>query len=463
MSQPTSIPQSAPFELILHQRLRWMVRIRWLAGLGILATILLADRVTGVSYRKPPLYLISLFIFAYNIGLDHWLSRLGHSPVRSRLLTHANLQIGLDFLALILLVAFAGGVQNLFVFYVIFHIVIGSILLPRGNMMLVTFFICLACTALFWIDYAGLIPSGFRLSGFIPSQVHKSLAYVLGLTYILLTTVSVTAYLAITISKSLRDAERRLLGFTREIDKQRLFCQQQTEEIMRLEEKKSEFLQMASGELRPPLEQTRRIMDRFLSPESGIPASALEQAAEVKANVEFLAKMVGDMMETARLSDLAQSMTMEEVDLGAVARASANRLLPQFQAKGVELVIEIPMDIPSILGDPQGWPRVFENLLENALRYSPSGSEVEFRLERDWQGERVSAEVKDKGMGIPASEVPRIFEDFYRSSRARESGPGTGMGLSIAKKVIELHRGTIEVSSREGQGSVFRFHVPAGG
>lgn len=464
MTRAAVFPEAYPFEQVLHQRLLWMVRLRWLAGMGILLTVILADRITDVRYYKFPLYMIVVFILLYNLGLEYWLGRMGRTQARDRLLFFANLQIGLDFVVLLLLVTFAGGVQNLFVFYVIFHIVIGSILLPRRNMMIVTVMICLLCTGLFWADYLGYIPDQYRLHGFLPDTAHHSRTFVFGLSYIFVTTVAVTAYMAITISKNLRDAERRLLTMTREIEHRRLSCEEQKQEIQEQAEDKSEFINMATLQLKAPISEIHAIVSDLLAGDHDrVSPSTREKLEMVARDGEILHDLVEDMQEMDRLRDLEGAMPREEVDLGAVARASVARMSDLAREKDVNLKAEVSVELPLIHGDAGAWRQVFDNLIENAILYSKPGREVEFRLERDWQGEWIKALVKDCGVGMKQEELAKIFDPFYRSPAARSTGPGTGMGLSIVKKVVELHGGSVDVISRPGQGSTFRLSVPVKG
>ncbi|MFO8058255.1 MAG: HAMP domain-containing sensor histidine kinase [bacterium] len=446
-------------EQVLYQRLRWMVRLRWLVAAGIFATVVLADRITAVEYAKAPLYFIVVFILFYNLVLDYRLHRL--SEQRRRLLFYANLQIGLDILALILLVAFTGGVQNLFVFYAVFHVAIGSILLPRKNVIAVTICICAAVLALFWLDYLGAIPSRYRLHNFIPGAMHENPTYVFGLSYIFVTLLAVTAYMAVTVSGSLKDAQRRLLSMTRDSEEQRALFEKQNRELLSLERQKDHFLELASGNLRGALESIRGISSNLI--ETGVEGpreAVVRELIKVRNQAEVLIEMVGDMRETERLRKLEWDLAAEEVDLGAAARRAVVEMTSIAEQKSVSLNVKIAEGLPCITGDSRAWPSVFKNLLENAISYSPPHSLVEFRLDRDWQGENIYAEVKDQGMGIRAEDLPRVFEEFHRSGGADMISSGTGMGLAIARRVVELHGGSIRASSRPGRGSTFQLTLP---
>ena len=143
-------------------------------------------------------------------------------------------------------------------------------------------------------------------------------------------------------------------------------------------------------------------------------------------------------------------------------RRSVEAFRARAEAEGVELSIYTPADFPLVTMDRTRIAQVVANLLENAIRHTPSGGRVEVRL-----GEAAIAKatvtVSDSGEGIPTQELPNIFERFHRvdPSRARSTG-GAGLGLTIAKQLVEAHGGTIHAESDLGQGSRFVFELPLG-
>jgi two-component system phosphate regulon sensor histidine kinase PhoR len=146
-------------------------------------------------------------------------------------------------------------------------------------------------------------------------------------------------------------------------------------------------------------------------------------------------------------------------DVGAVARRAADLLLPAAQRKEQTLAIEVPRTLPRVLGNPDYIERAISNLIDNAIKYTPEHGRIQVAASCD--EDFVVVEVSDNGIGIPAADLSRVFERFYRvdRSRSREMG-GTGLGLSIVKHVLQVHGGTIDVTSAPGQGSTFRMKLP---
>ncbi|MFN2634923.1 MAG: sensor histidine kinase, partial [Thermoanaerobaculia bacterium] len=183
----------------------------------------------------------------------------------------------------------------------------------------------------------------------------------------------------------------------------------------------------------------------------------LETAAR---HSESLGKLVSELFELATLDSRQTLLEMEPFSLAELVQDVVQKFRLAAEKKGVTLTAEPPGDLSFARGDIGLVERVLENLLDNALRYTPQGGEVDVRLlsENDF----LSVTVADTGSGIRAEDLPRVFERFYRAP-ARESGTkgGAGLGLAIAHRIIDLHGGRIEAESLSGAGSRFRFWLPS--
>jgi two-component system phosphate regulon sensor histidine kinase PhoR len=133
-------------------------------------------------------------------------------------------------------------------------------------------------------------------------------------------------------------------------------------------------------------------------------------------------------------------------------------LLPQAERAGLSLSTNLAPDLPLVRVDAERVRQVVTNLVHNAVKFTPPEGRVTVSVER--LGDEVIVSVQDTGVGIPASDLPRIFERFYKADRAR-SGGGSGLGLAIAKHIVQSHGGRIWAESIEGQGSTFYFSLPS--
>ena len=234
-------------------------------------------------------------------------------------------------------------------------------------------------------------------------------------------------------------------------------------ELRRLQQIRAEFIDNLSHELRTPL-TTLGLLAETLSREAvaageAVPARMRDRIGKIEVETGHLTQMVNELLDLSRIESGAAVVHLDDVDLGRLAEASAERLRLFAERQGATLRVEVEDDLPPVRGDEARLGQVFVNLLHNAVKFSPTGGDVVVRARRD--GEEVVASVEDHGVGIPRASLGRVFERFYKVDRARVRGGGTGLGLAIARHVVAQHGGRIWVESEEGIGSTFSFALPA--
>ena len=180
----------------------------------------------------------------------------------------------------------------------------------------------------------------------------------------------------------------------------------------------------------------------------------------VERNSRRLMQLVGDLLFMAQVEAGKLALDLEEVDLRQVLAECLEAAKPVADDKQIELVADLA-ETRSMLGDRSRLAQVLDNLISNALKFTPTSGRVSIRVSRT--GRDAVVEVADTGVGIPAEEQDRLFERFFRSSNATEQAiPGTGLGLTIAKTIVERHEGSIEIESAEGKGTTVRVRLPPG-
>ncbi|MEX2011148.1 MAG: ATP-binding protein [Chloroflexota bacterium] len=233
-------------------------------------------------------------------------------------------------------------------------------------------------------------------------------------------------------------------------------------ELRRLQQIRAEFIDNLSHELRTPL-TTVSLLAETLAREAAelgnaIPDRMRDRIGKIEVETGHIAQMVNELLDLSRIESGGAVVHLDDVDLGAIAAASAERLRLFAERQGVRLTVAAAPAVPRVRGDEARLGQVLINLLHNAVKFSPTGGDVTVRVEaRD--GEVVTS-VEDRGVGIPTALQGRVFERFYKVDRARVRGGGTGLGLSIARHVVEQHGGRIWVESEEGRGSTFSFALP---
>jgi two-component system phosphate regulon sensor histidine kinase PhoR len=173
--------------------------------------------------------------------------------------------------------------------------------------------------------------------------------------------------------------------------------------------------------------------------------------------VDALTQMVQELLELSRIESGRVPLQLESVPPLELLESAVERLRLQAERSNLDVQVLGVRDLPEILADPPRVEQILVNLLHNAIKFTPPGGTIDLWAQE--QNGDVLFTVVDTGIGIPSEDLPRIFERFYKSDRAR-SGGGTGLGLAIARHLVEAHGGRIWVESIESQGSKFYFTIP---
>ena len=211
-------------------------------------------------------------------------------------------------------------------------------------------------------------------------------------------------------------------------------------------------------ELRTPLTTIKGSMEGLMD---GILPPTPETFEQIYKEADRLNHLVDDLQELSRVEAGAYELDLQPVSVSELVSITLKRLRRQFDEKGISVNTEIPPDLPLVMVDVDRIGQVLVNLIGNALHYTPEGGTVWITASRVANNLQVS--VRDTGIGIPAKHLPRIFDRFYRvdKSRSRRIGGGSGIGLTIARHLVEAHKGKIWAESDgEGKGSTFTFSLP---
>lgn len=233
---------------------------------------------------------------------------------------------------------------------------------------------------------------------------------------------------------------------------------QMAETLERIEARRMELIGNVAHELRTPLSGIRTITEGLA--DGVLPAEA-ETFQQVQREVARLQRLVQDLEELSRAEAGQIPLDRRPVAPVALVQGAVERLQSQYADKGVALEVEVLPDLPAVQADAGRVTQVLLNLLGNALQYTPAGGRVVAGARA--AGSEVAFWVRDTGIGIPAEHLPHLFERFYRVDKSRSrAGGGSGIGLTIAKHLVEAHGGHIQASSAgPGRGSTFTFTLPA--
>ena len=227
-----------------------------------------------------------------------------------------------------------------------------------------------------------------------------------------------------------------------------------------LENAKSAFVSMVAHEIRNPLTVIQQDLNTLLSGEGG-PLTERQRETLNRALVEtrFLHKMLSELTV---IQSGTISLRREPVDLKGIVEISVKSRLDQAREKGVALRTHYEgfAEFLKVLADKEALESVFTNLIDNAIKYTPRGGHVDVTVEPDGMWARVS--VRDDGIGIEEENKEKIFEEFFRvRNETTAEIPGTGLGLTVVKRIVDMHQGSVSVESKPGEGAVFHVYLPA--
>jgi len=242
-------------------------------------------------------------------------------------------------------------------------------------------------------------------------------------------------------------------------------------ELKRAEQMRADFIANASHELRTPLATLIGFIETLRGPARDDAEARERFLAIMHGQASRMARLVEDLMSLSRIELNEHVMPRDRVALSPLLRQIAETLELRVGERDICIRLAVPPDLPDVLGDRDELAQVFQNLIDNAIKYGRSGSEITLRAETasrpNWgssssENAMVCVAVCDHGEGIPHEHLPRLTERFYRvdTARSREMG-GTGLGLAIVKHILNHHRGFLEVESTPGVGSVFTVFLRA--
>lgn len=227
-------------------------------------------------------------------------------------------------------------------------------------------------------------------------------------------------------------------------------------EVRASQDTQRDFLVNVSHDLKTPLTSIQGYSQAIMEGAADDPVQA---AAIIYEEAGRLNRMVVELTDLARLQNGQLSMQMHSLDLSPIVHAVAQRINIVAQKKGLSLTVESPT-MPNVSGDGDRLAQVVTNLVSNAVKYTPSGGRVHVSTQVNNGG--VELVVQDSGVGIPAEDLPRIFERFYQVDKARGPRRGTGLGLAIVQEIVQAHAGTISATSAgTGKGSTFTVWLPS--
>lgn len=416
--------------------------------------ILSAEFIIGIKFTGIQifcLYLVTGLILFYN-ALLHYLRRfVTLSPDHFNPLHLSLMQMVLDITALFLLVYYTGSIESPLFLLFVFHMIIGSLILPGIVVYSIAVAIVLLFTSMVFLEYYGVIMH-HAAAGFLTHPLYNDFNYIISFTIFFAFLIFMSVVLANNIARQLYKNEEKLLD---SLDK-----------LSKAEEEKQKYIFGVVHELKSPiavlLSYLDLVLQKYVGPLNELVEQKLTSARERAVDAIYL---INNILKISRLR-LSADIAKEDINLKEIVCSVLEKQKTSFESKRITLKLtdyrkeEIPVQ-----GDKFLMEMAISNLISNAIKYVDKDGIIDIII--SGLNEGVNLDISDNGVGIPADEHDKIFKDFYRASNIKNRGyEGAGLGLSVVRQIILRHQGSITVQSpgvlaESGKpGTTFKIFIP---
>ncbi|MFA7420323.1 MAG: HAMP domain-containing sensor histidine kinase [Melioribacteraceae bacterium] len=416
----------------------WFIKLRWYAVAALISFVITLKYLFGIGITSIQFYsyaATTLFIAVYNFYFQQKYMR--SITIVDRAQNYSLYQIILDLFFLSILIYFSGGIEAPIFLLYIFHMIIGSMILPEKFMYIIASILILFLSLFTTLEYFNFIQHQ-TLNGLYPFQLYKSANFVIGFltlfSFVMLMSIKLTSR----IVNELYSRESQLRRALKDVNDAEI--------------SKQKYLMAVVHELKSPIAAASSNLDLVLGKFVGeVSESALEKLSRSK---ERLAESITTINSILRFSQfrLINKLELETISLALLIEEVVSKNRSLAERKKIKIVYETK-DKYEYEGDKVLLSLAFSNLISNAVKYTQENGNVKIEVVKNEIN--ITVLVYDDGLGIPSDDLPKIFEEYYRASNVKGI-EGTGTGLSTIKKIVESHKGIINVNSPSRIGSKTR-------
>lgn len=420
---------------LLRKRNIWFIKLRYSAVAMLLLFIFAAEFFLGIKFsanQSLAIFLITGAILFYNIVL-HYLRRFVEAkPDHFNAIHHSLIQMTLDIIALFLLVYFTGSIESPLFLLFVFHMIIGSLILPGIIVYAAATLIIIVFTLEVFLEYYGILYHQI-VSGFLIYNVYKDFNFILSFTVFFAFLIFVSVLLANKIARQLYRNEQQLL--------------ESLDKLNKAEEEKQKYIIGVVHELKSPvaavLSYLELVLQKYVGP---LNEKVEEKLNSAKERAVEAVDLINNIIKVSRLR-LTYEIEKENIRTKQIISAILLKQKAEIESKRIKVkLIDDRLLRTPVSGDKFLIEMALSNIIANAIKYVDADGIIEIILSELNEG--ISLNISDNGIGIPVNEQENIFKDFYRASNIKNKGyEGAGLGLSIVKQIITRHRGDISIES----------------
>ena len=438
----------------LHRAVRLFVRMRWLAAVAALIGIEFCQHLICEQFPYPWLYGVVGCILLYNCVLYVFIVKIHRSKVDLSTVNRwlVRIQINLDFLALFFLFHFSGGVENPFIVLFLLHAVFACVLCTPSRAVIQ---ILVASALLFLLGISekiGLL-AHYHPTCILPNvELADDWLFAIGVPAMISLIMATLAVVIIPAIQGRMLKQSEVMALSAELTFK-------NDELERLAESRRGLLTVASHDLKAPISAAQSYLMALRDGYMGdIPENQRDIIEKILERLRSLHVFIADILSLQAIDAGEMKGEMKPVDMVALIEEVVESYRGQFDSKEIELQLEIGRGPLLVAAIPERLVQMMNNLVSNAIKYTPKKGRIV--IEATESDRLLTFAVKDNGIGIEASDIPKLFDEFFRSSAVKTTYEGTGVGLAIVSRIIEFHGGRIWVQSEPGVGSEFFFELP---
>ena len=427
--------------VILHQRIAWSIRLRFIAVLGFLLATFVARYFLNIVVPYETLwYLLGILTLINLIYIGVYLGLKNLTFQGELMVLHFHMLIDLIFLTMIL--HYSGGMENPVYLFYVFHVVLASIVFPGLIPLVFATFVVVLFGALIYLEYNRLIEH-YSIFG---SAIYRNEIAAYVVMTVFTATVYVTAYICTTFMQIYRNIKRQI--------------DVQNQQLIELDKQKTQFFRFTSHELKSPIVAVKTSLDGFIKNfGSQVDPRGLNLVERASLRAGQMLDIIRELLELSRDRSLIESGGQDEIDLNQLLSEVIQQERPQAEEKNIQIEADLVGQLLLIQGDSNDFKKIFLNLLSNAINYTPDGGTIRISAYRE--DSFITIQFRDSGIGIAEQDLPKIFNEFYRAENAKKMAQlGTGLGLTLVKLKVENYQGKIEVQSKLNQGTTFIIKFP---
>ena len=447
MPYKTHRPEKSSLEEELIESISRFITLRWIIVAGICTTSIFARFALKINLPLTPILFIAFCILMFNFSCLYLQKHVkSHS-------NFTNIQISADWIALVSLVHYTGGIESPVIFYFIFHVIIAAFLLSKRACYFQAGFAVLLITGLSILEYLHITPH-VHVKELFPNPVYDNGLYLLSIIFFSITSLFFSAYLATSVNCRLRRRENEIVTLKDNI----------TDAYNRLEEldrEKSEFTYKVTHELRSPLSAIQSLLKSIEEGYAGeISQKARDLVVRSEKRTSFLITLVNGLLDLiASKIGKTKEVDSQLIDINVAVKDTLQLMQEKAKSKDLEIIINTTPKPSYIKIVPDDLDIILTNLIDNSVKYTKQGGTIS--ISNTITSNEIKVEISDTGIGIIKDDLEKIFKEFYRSKNAKQNDMrGTGLGLSIVENLINQYGANIKIRSEVGKGTTVTVTFP---